>query len=170
MKMLYASTLIFSSSKIMSDFSDRLSLEQIKSRIEMYYREILMSLATSTLVHIEESHHPFISRIYSPNSSHNHSAGFNVKNHVAGPQCCVIQFKLFLGLLQNCSVFLSVEKIVLKSVLHSNPEGFVYMSWKEREGGGTEGCKQELSRRYRHRGACCESNALLWLWNMGQCP
>jgi len=27
-------------------------------------------------------------------------------------------------------------------VLRPNPEGFVYMSWKEREGGGMEGRKQ----------------------------
>jgi len=55
-------------------------------------------------------------------------------------------------------------------MLRPNPEGFVFMSWKEREGGGMEGRKQELSRRYTHGGACCESNALLWLWNMGQRP
>jgi len=29
---------------------------------------------------------------------------------------------------------------------------------------------ETLSRRYTHRGACCESNALLWLRNMGQRP
>jgi len=33
-----------------------------------------------------------------------------------------------------------------------------------------EGRKPKLARRYTHRGACCESSALLWLWNMGQRP
>jgi len=27
-----------------------------------------------------------------------------------------------------------------------------------------------MSRRYTHRRACCESNAVLWLWNMSQRP
>jgi len=27
---------------------------------------------------------------------------------------------------------------------------------------------ETLSCRYTHRGACCESNILLWFWNMGQ--
>jgi len=33
-----------------------------------------------------------------------------------------------------------------------------------------EGRSETVSRRYMHRGACCESNALLWLWNMDQRP
>jgi len=48
------------------------------------------------------------------------------------------------------SVFsvLGTEYAILKlyllaiGVLRPNPEGFVYMSWKEREGGDMEGCKQ----------------------------
>jgi len=43
------------------------------------------SLAIRTLVDKEESlNYAFTSRIYSPNSSHNHSLGPNVKNHIAG--------------------------------------------------------------------------------------
>jgi len=29
---------------------------------------------------------------------------------------------------------------------------------------------ETVSRRYTHRGACCKSNALLWLRNMSQRP
>jgi len=29
---------------------------------------------------------------------------------------------------------------------------------------------ETVSRKYMHRGACCESNALLWLRNIGQRP
>jgi len=54
-------------------------------------------------------------------------------------------------------------------MVRPNPEGF-FINRKEREGGGMETRIQKLSRRYTHRGACCESNALLWLRNMGQCP
>jgi len=44
------------------------------------------SLAMRTLVDKEKSlDHPLTSRMYSPRSSHNHSLGLNVKNHVAGP-------------------------------------------------------------------------------------
>jgi len=29
---------------------------------------------------------------------------------------------------------------------------------------------ETVSCKYMHRGACCELNALLWLWNMGKSP
>jgi len=63
-----------------------------------------------------------------------------------------VQIIFFTGI--NIYCFISVEKNTSKSsigslslifflvVLHPNPEGFVYMSWKEREGRGMEGRKQ----------------------------
>jgi len=39
------------------------------------------------------------------------------------------------------SILLS-QRYDSKYVLRPNPEGFVFMSWKEREGGGMEGRKQ----------------------------
>jgi len=66
------------------------------------------------------------------------------------------------------ALFIPDELPNFQVLLRPNPEGFVYISWKKRKGGGTEGRK--LSRRYTHRGACWESNAHLWLWNMGQRP
>jgi len=81
--MLYASILIFSSLKIMSDFSDQIMIRINKIKNHMkHYREILM-LTGSLYKYTDAYHHSFISRIYSPNSSHNHSAGLNIKNHVA---------------------------------------------------------------------------------------
>jgi len=44
------------------------------------------SLAIRTLMDKEESlDHPFTLRIYSLNSSHSHSLGLDVRNHVADP-------------------------------------------------------------------------------------
>jgi len=46
-------------------------------------------------------------------------------------------FKLIISDLQNLYIT-NFTKIVLRP----NPEGFVFMSWKEREGGGMVGRKQ----------------------------
>jgi len=73
-------------------------------------------------------------------------------------------------ILKYSSIYVYIYIIMFLFLLRPNSEGFVCMNWKGREGGGMEGRIQKLhiSRRHTHRGACCESTALLWLRNMGQ--
>jgi len=54
-------------------------------------------------------------------------------------------------------------------MLRSNLEGFCkFKGMRGRRYGRTHSAT--VSRRYTHSGACCESNALLWLRNMGRHP
>jgi len=57
------------------------------------------------------------------------------------------------------------------SIVTSKPRKFFFSERKNWEGGGYGKTYSEImSRRYTHRGACCESNALLWFRIMGQRP
>jgi len=67
----------------------------------------------------------------------------------------------------------SIKKIIKKFkkiVLRPNPEGFVCMNWKEREGGGMEGRIQKLSLAGIRTEARAASRLHFWLRNMGQRP
>jgi len=56
----------------------------------------------------------------------------------------------------------------MKMMLHPNPEGFCKLEGMRRRG-YERTYSVTVSRRYTHNGACCKSNVLLWLRNMGQC-
>jgi len=51
----------------------------------------------------------------------------------------LFKFHAYISIINFIQILMNFNPNV---VLHPNPEGFIYMSWKERKGGGTEGRKQ----------------------------
>jgi len=79
----------------------------------------------------------------------------------------MIDYVNFLIIFYKYSILKRSARIML---LRLNSEGFSCKLEGKRRKGYERTYSVTVSRRYTHRAACCESNALLWLWNMGQRP